>query len=183
MKRTMMALAAALALAGPGAALAQNAPDPVKLELARKLVEVNGGQAQAEAQMKAVFAAMQKGVAANFPAKISALVGPLYEDLGRQMVALTPRLLDISVRAYAQTFTEKELRDLLAFQMSDSGQSMLRKTPQVRAQVIAQSMPLIVGLMPDMMRKAADRACEVKHCTAAERAEVESAIARVAPKS
>jgi hypothetical protein len=178
----VLAVAGSLAGASAGGAWAQGAPaaqpDPVRLELAHKLVEASGGQAQAELQMKMMFEAMKSSVAKNMPAEQAQLLGPIYDDLGQQMVKLTPQLLNLSARAYAQNYTEKELRDVLAFQTSESGQSMIHKAPQVRAQVMTEAMPLILTLMPEISRQTAARVCEQTHCTAKQRALVEAALAR-----
>jgi hypothetical protein len=158
--------------------LAPAAPDPVRMELARKLVEASGGEQQVAAQMKAMMAMVQKGVTEHMPPAEAQLAGPIYEGISEEMVRLTPRMLELTERAYAENFSESELRDLLAFQTSETGQAMVRKLPQIRAQVMNETMPMIMAMLPEMMRKAAGRACEVKHCTAKERAMVSQALDR-----
>ena len=51
----------------------------------------------------------------------------MFEDITQEVVALTPQLLELSARAYAQAFTEHELRDWLAFQTSETGRAMIAR--------------------------------------------------------
>ena len=185
MKRLAIILAAvgALAMAGaaPRPALAQSPasaqPDPVRLDLARRLQELAGGRAQADAQMKAMFGAMQKGLAKAMPPEQSRLTAQIYDDLLQQMIDLMPRILDLSALVWAENYTEKELRDLLAFQMSDSGRSIAHKSLIVHAQVMAEMMPLVVAMLPEMMRKTTERVCQEARCSPEQRQMVASALA------
>jgi hypothetical protein len=174
-----------------GAALAQDAAapaattvaataqdDPVNLELARQLVEVNGGQAAVNAQMKAMFATIDKSIGQYVPADQNKLAEAMRNDIEEEVFKLTPRILDISVHAYAETYTTQELRDLLAFQMSESGRAIARKTPIIRQQVLTQTMPLMMAQMPEIMRKTGDRVCAEVKCTPAQRQVVADAMAK-----
>jgi hypothetical protein len=144
-------------------------PDPVKMDLARQLVEASGGEAQAEAQMKLIFSSMRANMAKALSGQKAEVADAVYEEMGRELVTLTPRILDISVTSYADVFTVQELRDLLAFQTSESGRSMVRKMPTLRARVMEQTLPLIMSSMPEVMHKSADAVCARRRCTAAER--------------
>lgn len=186
MKRSLAILAALAALTGGSlaapAALAQEtpaaAPDPERLKLAMKMVELSGGEKQADAQVKAIFAAAQKALGRALPADQAALAAHIYDDLGQEMSGLMPKLLDAGARAYAEIYTERELKDMIAFQMSESGQAMLKKAPLVRAQIINETMPLIMSAMPAVLNKAATRACDESHCTADQRKTVTEAMAK-----
>lgn len=179
MRHLAMGLAAALTVAT--GAWAQAAPppspvDPVKMDLARQIVAAVGGEKQAEIQIRLMFAAMQKAVAQSLPADASALQGPIFDVISQEMVKLTPQILEISTHAYAQAYTEKELRDVLAFETSETGQAMVRKTPAVRAEVLAETMPLMLKLMPAIMGRVSDRVCAEQHCTAKQRQAVAQAL-------
>ena len=177
------AVVAAVILAG-GAARAQDAsaaaatPDPAKLALAEQIVAASGGSAQTANLLRSMFGAMQKSMAATSPPETRDLMGPMFEDMTQEVVALTPQLVELSARAYAQAFTVKELRDLLAFQTSQTGQAMIAKLPAIQAQVVSQTMPLIMTAMPAILRKSVDRLCQQKHCTSEQRATLEKAMAR-----
>jgi hypothetical protein len=158
--------------------LAPAGADPVKIDLARRLVAASGGEQQAEAQIRATMAAMQTAMARAMPQADERLMGPLYEDMTQEMVKVMPQVLDLSARAYAETFTEQELRDVLAFQTSESGRSMIRKMPQIRARLIAEAVPLMVNAMPAIMRRTLDRVCAEQHCTTRQREVMASAAAK-----
>jgi len=191
MRGLAITMAAAVALSGlgwSGAALAQNAAapvaapavqdDPVKLGLARQLVELNGGQAAVNAQMKSMFAIIEKSVGQNMPADQTKLADALYQDIEDEVSKLTPQLIDISVRAYAENYSTQELHDLVAFQMSDSGRSIARKAPLVRDQALRQTVPLMMAAMPGILRNTADRVCAESKCTPAQRQIVADAMAK-----
>jgi hypothetical protein len=55
-----------------------------------------------------MFGAMRKSMAARSPPETRDLVGPMFEDMTQAIVASAPRLLELSARAYAQAFTEKD---------------------------------------------------------------------------
>jgi hypothetical protein len=177
--KTMIAIA--LAAATCGAARAQTAsvtPDPGRLALAQKIVAASGGSAQSEAQMRTVFAAVEKSLAANLPPEARDWEGQMFDEMGRDMIALTPRVLELTAQAYAETFNEAQLRDLLAFQASPTGQAMVEKAPALRAQIISETMPLLMNEMPAIMHKAAAQFCEQKHCTAEQRSAMETAMSK-----
>ncbi|HEY2482585.1 MAG TPA: DUF2059 domain-containing protein [Caulobacteraceae bacterium] len=183
MRHLAMGLAAALTIAtGAWAQAAPPAIDPAKLDLARQIVAAVGGEKQAELQMRLMFTAMQKAVAQSLPADVNQLQGPIFDLMGQEMVKLTPQMLEISTRAYADAYTEKELRDILAFQTSETGQAMVRKTPAVRAEVLAETMPLMLKLLPSIMGRVADKVCAEQHCTPRQRQAVANALTHAAAR-
>jgi hypothetical protein len=177
----MLAAVAAAALVC-GVARAEDAPggapDPARLALAEQIVTASGGGAQTTALLRSMFGAMQKSMAASASPETRDFIGPMFEDVTQEMVVLTPQLLELSARAYAQAFTEKELRDLLAFQTSDTGRAMVAKLPAVQAQVISQTLPLVMSVMPVILRKSVDRMCQQKHCTSEQRAAIEKVMSK-----
>ena len=192
MMRLAITMAAAVALSGlgwSGAALAQDAAapapaiaavqdDPVKLDLARQLVALSGGQEGMNARVKSIFTAAEKSVAQYMPADQTKLVTAMYQDIEDEFSKLTPQFIDISVRAYAETYTTQELRDQLAFQMSDSGRSIASKAPLIRDQMMKEIVPLMLVSMPAILNKTADRVCAKTQCTPAQRQMVADAMAK-----
>lgn len=183
MTRYKTMIAAALMVAACAGARAQDVsqaspPDPARLALAQQIVAATGGAAQAELQLRTVFSAMQKGMATNIPPESRAVMGPMWDEMANDMVELTPRILDITTRAYAQAYTEQELRDILAFETSTTGQAMVAKGPALRAQVVTATIPLMMNEMPAIMRKAADHTCQQSNCTAAQRTAMENAMSK-----
>ena len=173
---------AALAMASSGGALAQSgaqAPvDPARMALARQMVEQNGGEQAVKTQMNLMFELMKKNMEKEIPSTGGAVADQLYDDLEQELDGLVPQLIDVNAKIYAENYTDKEMRDMLAFQMSDSGRSIMKKMPAVRAQAINETLPLVMTLMPNIMQKTADRVCEAQHCNAKERKFIEAALTK-----
>jgi hypothetical protein len=170
-----------------GAARAQDvavgAPDPAKLALAEQIVAASGGKTQIETMLRSMFGVVQKSMAANSTSYARDFIGPMFEDITQEVVALTPQLLELSARAYAQAFTEHELRDWLAFQTSETGRAMIARLPAIQAKVVSQTMPLIMTAMPAILRKSVDRICRERQCTSEQRAALEKAMAKMSRAS
>jgi hypothetical protein len=171
------ACALSLSLGGALPARAQSdalsEPDPVKADLARQLVEATGGEQQAEQQMGLIFNIIENNVDQAASGLDSRLAAAFLDGLKQETVKLTPQLMALSERLYAQNCTEQELRDMLAFERSETGQSMLRKTPAIQAQALQQTLPLVMG--------AADRACEQAACTAEDRQKLTGVLSNSPP--
>jgi hypothetical protein len=172
---TLAVLACGVARAGDAPSAA---PDPARLALAEQIVAASGGADQATRLMRSMFGVMQKNIVANSPADMRDFVGPMVEDMSQALVGMTPQILELNARAYAQTFSEKELRDLLAFQTSETGRDVANKLPALQAQVMNELFPLLMTAMPAIMRKSVDRICEEKHCTSEQRAALEKAMSK-----
>ena len=175
MRRAVRVFATAGVLAAFGLALSARAqdeapaPDPAKLELARQLVQAMGGQEDAEDQLDAVFDAVQKTVEGSTADVDGRLSSAFLDGLKQQIAGLAPQVVALSIQLYAQNCTEKELRDLLAFEQSDTGRAMARKQPLIRAQALQQTVPLVSGKLPDLLDHAADQACARVQCSPQER--------------
>jgi hypothetical protein len=178
-KTMIVAAAAALTF---GVARAQDAPggppDPARLALAEQIVAASGGSAQVAALLRSTFGAVQKNIVANASPESRDFIGPMIDDMTQEIIALSPRLLELSTRAYAQAFSEKELRDLLAFQTSETGKAVISKLPAIQAQVVSQTIPLMMAAMPAILHKSIDRICDQKHCTSEQRAAVDQAMSK-----
>jgi hypothetical protein len=170
------AVVAAVALAC-GAARAQDAagaaPERAKLALAEQIVAASGGKTQIETMLRSMFGVVQKSMAANSTSYARDFIGPMFEDITQEVVALTPQLLELSARAYAQAFTEHELRDWLAFQTSETGRAMIARLPAIQ----------IMTAMPAILRKSVDRICRERQCTSEQRAALEKAMAKMSRAS
>ena len=127
--KTWAVVAAVLLASGAARAevTAVVAPDPGKLALAEQIVAASGGRTQMETMLRSMFGAVQKSMAANSTSEARDFIAPMFEDMTQEVVAMTPQLLELSARAYARAFTEKELRDWLAFQTSETGRAMIAK--------------------------------------------------------
>lgn len=164
----------ALLLLSAQAAAAQPSPVPAtqaspserKLELARELVKVTG--------MDTVMLGAFRKMAAQITASAGAGVSPEREARlkvigdaeGDALAKVVPQIVQGMVAGYAQTFTEQELSDMLAFYRSPSGRSMVSKMPRFTEAMMVE----IAGLMPQVRRDMGTDICAKVTCSAAERA-------------
>jgi len=109
-------LAALSLIAAP--ALAQTAPDPQRLALARQIFEVQGGATSAAAAIRG----MQKSMAESLPTPEARQ--RMAEAMDSMVTAVLPRLYDELASFYASDFTEGQLKDILSFYKSPTGQAM-----------------------------------------------------------
>lgn len=172
MRRAVVSLAGAFALAAAGASRADVQTNPaseaaaaVRTDLALQLVEASGGEKQADDQMALVFNLIAKNVDQAANGLDAQLSRAFLDGLKQETLKLTPQLLALTARLYAENCTEQELRDMLAFEKSETGQSMLRKTPMIQSQALVQTVPLVMDAMPQIVSKAVDDACGEATCT------------------
>jgi hypothetical protein len=69
-------------------------------------------------------------------------------------------------RAYAETYSEQELSDILTFYKSPSGSALATKAPQLAQ----ESLGGYFKLLPEIMRDAGEEVCAKTTCTAAQKA-------------
>jgi len=175
-----LAVTAALFIAS--GAFAQTAPsdqpDPTKLELARQLFAASGGQAQAQASLHGMFAGMGKLMAQIVPSDRGAIAQAFQADMEDAAASVMPQIWDLSIRAYARNLSEKELRDYLAWEQSESGQSIQRKLPLLKEQLIESEAPILAEMMPRLMQRSLERACDINNCTPEERRSIGAQMAK-----
>jgi len=184
MKKVLVIVAVAM-MGASSQAIAQVAPatsDPAKLQLAREIVEASGGEKAAENRITALYATVGKGMAAQIPAGQGRLAEAFQADLAAEMTPLVPQILDVSVHAYADVFSEQELKDWLAFQRSESGQAISRKSPLVTQRALTAMMPLILKVMPGVMQRTMNRVCVENHCTQQQQQIVADAVKKAMSK-
>lgn len=164
MCRTMIAAGlAALALAGPAGAQPAAPPDPERMALAQQIYELMGSQTQTISQaMRGMMTTMMKSAGGADGARQQAVQGALSDSLDKMM----PKVLHGTVEIMAEDFTAEELRGMLGFYRSPTGQAVLRKMPAITQ----QSMRLSLSLMPQMMRDFQADYCARVTCTDKEKA-------------
>jgi hypothetical protein len=169
MRRTITAAALLLALGAAPVANAQTqaAPpiDPAKLQLARELFAANGGVDAYKAQIGAMMSGMSQMMRASMPSGNEKLTGAFMKDLADLELEMVPQMVDLSARVYAQNLSEQELRDTLAWTNSPSGRSIRLKMPAITQQLMVGIGPMVQAILPAMMQKTLDRACEETKCT------------------
>jgi hypothetical protein len=128
--------------------------------------------------MRMMVVAFEKGAANGLQPEESQLVNQIFDAMAQQLDGLVPQIIDISVRIYADVYTEKELRDLLAFDTSDSGRSIQQKAPLIRQQALALTMPEVINAMPQIVRQTANQVCDRNHCSDRQRAAILTALSK-----
>jgi hypothetical protein len=125
-----VAVAVALVAAGPAAHAQTHQPTPAAMLVAKKLVAVSGATtlfdpliAGVVEQSKLLYLQQNPGLAKD-----------LNEIAAKMRKDLQPRFSEVKdevARLYATHFTEKELKDILAFYNSPTGKKMLAQQPIV----------------------------------------------------
>jgi len=179
-----VAIVLSSALLWAPAAWSQTAPAPppaastdsVRLELARKLVDMSGGEKQVSAQVDALYGAVFSKMAENMPPENQKIFASTEAMMQREMHALIPAMINISVSVYARNFTEQELRDIVAFRETPTGRAMAEKTPLIQREAMSEMMPLIMQDVPKMMHATVDEICKEQTCTPQMRKQLDSAM-------
>jgi hypothetical protein len=150
-----------------GAALAQTAPPPTspppsaeRLKLARDVFEAQGGLKNASAAIDRVLAGMPFNSPGGSGA-VSANGVQMRQVMEQSIHKFLPQVLDAQAEAYAEVFDEQQLRDILAFYQSPTGQVMRDKLPEISAKAGAAMGKLMPALMEDVL----ERVCSQTSCT------------------
>jgi hypothetical protein len=149
--------------------------DPKRLELARRIYDLIGAQTMATS-VHSMTTAMSLQFANMMDDRSEARAKAMVAAVGDGMNSIMPQVIDTSVSAMAHEFTEDQLRDILDFYQSPTGQVMLRKMPAIAR----QSNSAIVTYLPQMMAGVEDSFCSRVTCSSKERKGLEAAAARMA---
>jgi hypothetical protein len=148
-------LIAALALAWPGAASAQNATDPVALAKAKELLQVSNLVAMrdqmvalVEAQIGALVLAANPGADDKVDSAVTDVIRPA---LKRRI----PEYLDLAAGIYAGHFTRAELDQLVSFYKSPLGQKLVREQDELIPDMTKMSKDWINRVGNEVLKDAA----------------------------
>ena len=164
----------ALTLVLGGAARAQDLPavpavesiSPRKLELARELIEAAGGRSQMQNMLRGLGQQIASSASSKLSAAQKTQMGVMVEAEGDALTKRFPELQEAMAKGYAETYSEQELSDILAFYKSPSGRAMIAKAPAVMQDVMAA----VFRMMPEIQRDAGEEICAKITCTAAQKA-------------
>jgi hypothetical protein len=138
---------ALVAMLAPGQGWAQaSQPTPKQIALAREMVEASGQRENLQGMMRAALAQMATEAGADLPPERRAETKSRVEAMNATMTKFAPKLLEVSVDAYARTFSEEELTQILAFQNSSVGKALRARSPELSRQIgvsMGQLMPQI----------------------------------------
>ena len=161
-----LALAACACLASPRAIAAQEASAAPRPALA-------ASHRAAAAELLVVTETerlIREGISAAFDLQVRAnpLLGPFrdvmqrYADTYLDWATMQPELVDV----YASTFSEPELRDMIAFYRTPTGRKVVRLLPEVtaRAQQVAERR--VAAHVDELQRMIQQRAAELQRTPA-----------------
>jgi hypothetical protein len=164
----------ALTLVLGGGAWAQDQPSvpaaeaitPRKLELANELIEVSGGKALLQNMIRGMGAQIAAAAGSKLSADQKTQMEIMVEAEGNALAKRFPDLQRAMATGYAETYSEQELSDILAFYRSPSGRAVIAKAPQVMQGV----MVAVFKMMPEIQHDAGEEVCAKISCTAAQKA-------------
>ena len=176
--KSLAGACAALTLAGAIGAHAQAPPpgpavDSERLALAQQIYQMVGAQtlSATSSALKTMLGSVTTPAAGADPAREQAMKAALTDSVDRMI----PKVLQGTVQIMAQDFTVEQLRGMLAFYQSPTGQAVLQKMPEVTSQSIRLSRSLI----PAMMRDFETDYCRRIACTDKEQAAFAQVNARL----
>ena len=149
-----------------GAALAQApspaspAPSAERLRLARAVFEAQGGVKNIDAALDHVL----QGMPLTSPGGSNAGAGDrakVRDVIEQSMHKFLPQLLDAQAEAYAESFDEHQLNDILAFYQSPTGQVMREKLPEIAGRSAEAMGKVLPALMVDIL----EGVCSQTTCT------------------
>lgn len=147
--------------AAAAAASAQPAPSARQLELAHRYIAAIHMDRMMDGMMKNMMPAMTSQLAKGSgltEAQRQALSEVTAEITGEMMTRTMAQMEPIM----AQTFSEKELGDLVTFYEGPTGQAVIEKTPLMMQKL----MPVLIAQMPDMQTELRTKLCAKIDCAA-----------------
>jgi hypothetical protein len=173
------------ALAQPPASSAASAPDPQRLQLAREVMQANGGVEAYQARLKSFFGTVAKlaqdNVLAASSPQASALANGLLAHFQQEELKSAAAILDDTATVYAEHLTTQELNDLLAWTKSKSARSILAKQAAMSEEMARRQGPLLKRMTSGAAKEAVERTCKENHCTAEERQNLNAIAEKIAP--
>jgi hypothetical protein len=149
-------LVAALALAIPGAAGAQNATDPVALAKAKALVQVSNLVAMRDQMVglvEAQIAALVRDANPGEDDKVNRAVADVIRPALKRRI---PEYLDLAAGVYADHFTRAELDQLVSFYKSPLGQKLVREQDELVPAMTQMSRDWVNRVGNEVLKDAAD---------------------------
>jgi hypothetical protein len=137
------------------------APTPKQTELAHRYIAAVHMDRNMDATMKAMMPTMLAGIPQGDAAQ-EARRKAVTEVLPQVMSEMMSKMLDRMEPIVAETFSEKELADLVKFYESPTGQAVVDKTPQLAMRMA----PMMRELMPEMTKELMAKVCAKTDCTA-----------------
>lgn len=109
------------------------------------------------------------------PAMANVLSRVFHEEMEKVSARMMPKM----ARIYAETFTEQELADMLAFYQSPTGRKVVEKLPELSRRGQQIVAPMLPELQRDIVVGLFDGYCEVHACTSDQHKTMEQVKQRV----
>ena len=111
--------------------LAADGVTPEKIELTHKLMVTMDIENTMKTRIDAMMKMMSKAMSQAEP-NMSARDTQDFIDIENKFLnAYTPKMLDVMIKVYPEVYTEQELKDMLAFYQTPTGQAILKKGPLI----------------------------------------------------
>ena len=164
--------AALIVVIAPWPAAAQDNSLQQRRALATEMSELAGGPARYRSNFELMFANIVPGLR-KYVQEHPSLNGDAYVAAYHdEMQSRLAEQFQTTIDAAADIYTEQELRDIVAFYKTPSGQSMLRKSPQVAARSGSDQG----ARLPDMMKGIIQRYCASIGCSPGEKDQLNSTL-------
>ena len=144
------------------APVASVAATPRALELTRRYFAAMRMENTVTATVRAVMPQLVGQFARANPHMTAAQRAAIVDAAAQASRTMTGRLMERMAPVFAQSFSEPELEDLVAFYEGPTGQALVAKTPAFAARM----QPAMTQLMPEMMAEMHTALCAKIACAA-----------------
>jgi len=141
-----LGLAAALFTAG----VASAAPSDKQMALAQRYVEASHMVDNVQTMMKQLRPMLMSQAEAQLDASEKKVLGDAFDTAYGHFLQ---SYLDKVTPILAETYSEDELTQIVAFYESPTGQSMLAKSPELQQKLVPVAMDLVPDLQADMRKE------------------------------
>jgi hypothetical protein len=157
--------------------ISQRQITPEKRALIKDLLDATGGKKSIDDIMEVMFVGidkeMQKVISTMIeqdkrltPAQkkqmqkeieeTSVRTSKRYRELFTQKINFAQLVEDISIQVYSKFFTEDELKDLIAFYKSPTGQKMVAVTPELLSESMAKTSEALLPITEQFIKETAE---------------------------
>ena len=149
--------------------------DPQKLELAQQIYDVVGAPAL-RSSLRGMASGLSVQLASGMAEKDHDHALAMVQAVSDGVASITPELETQAVSHIAREFSPEQLREMLAFYASPTGQLAARRLPLI----VQQAVGGMLGYLPQMMKGVEDSYCSRVKCTRAERHAFDEVAGRMA---
>ena len=149
--------------------------DPQKLALAQQIYDVVGAPAL-RSSLRGTASGLSVQLASGMAEKDHDHAVAMVRAVSDGVASITPELETEAVSHIAREFTAEQLREMLAFYASPTGQLAARRLPLI----VQQAVGGMLSYLPQMMKGVEDSYCSRVRCTRAERHAFDDVASRMA---